>query len=106
MLTQLTAYSFDCYDEYKKLKVNFASWNKKMKNKFSRGFTLIELLVVIAIIGVLASGVLVAINPLEQIKKARDAQRKQDLAQIQKPLEVYYNDNGRDPTLLSALSSQ
>lgn len=44
-----------------------------MKFKFnSSGFTLVELLVVIAIIGVLASVALVAINPLEQIRRSQD----------------------------------
>jgi len=39
------------------------------------GFTLIEILVVIGIIAVLASVVLVAINPVRQFKLARDSQR-------------------------------
>lgn len=68
-----------------------------MKFSISRGFTLIELLISIAVIGVLASAVLVIVNPLGQIQKARDAQRKSDLAQIQRALEQYYQDNGRYP---------
>lgn len=50
--------------------------NKDMKFfsklQSSKGFTLVELLVVIAIIGILAAGVLVAINPLEQIRRTQD----------------------------------
>ncbi len=63
----------------------------------STAFTLIELLVVIAVIGILAGVLLMVVNPSEQLKKARDAQRKHDLSQIQKALEVYYNDNGKYP---------
>ncbi len=40
-----------------------------------RAFTLIEILVVIGMIGILASTVLVAINPLHQFAQARNTQR-------------------------------
>ena len=70
---------------------------RKSNTQASIGFTLIELLVVVAILGILAVGVMVLLNPVAQIQKARDAQRKSDLAQIQKVLEAYYNDNGRYP---------
>ena len=54
-----------------------------------RGFTLIELLVVISIIGVLAT--LIMANFVGVRERARDAQRKSDLNQIQKALEMYKN---------------
>ncbi|QQG40699.1 MAG: prepilin-type N-terminal cleavage/methylation domain-containing protein [Candidatus Levyibacteriota bacterium] len=65
--------------------------------RLQTGFTLIELLVVIAILGILTAGILVVVNPIDQIQRARDTQRKQELAQIQRALEVYYNDNGTYP---------
>ena len=55
-----------------------------------RGFTLIELLIVMAILGVLAVVVLVAINPVQQLARTRDAGRKSTVAQMGHALEAYY----------------
>jgi len=44
-----------------------------------KGFTLIEMLVVIAIIAILAGAVMIAINPVEMMKKSRDATRLSDM---------------------------
>lgn len=51
-----------------------------------KGFSLIELLIVIAIVAVLATVIMIAINPATRIKKARDTQRKQDISQISNAL--------------------
>lgn len=61
-----------------------------MKNKDQKSFTLIELLVVIAIIGGLSSILLP--NFMGARERARDAQRKSDLKQMQKALEMYKQD--------------
>lgn len=59
-----------------------------------KGFTLIELLIVMAILGVLAVVVLVAINPVQQLARTRDAGRKSGVAQLGRSLEAYYTSRG------------
>lgn len=61
-----------------------------------KGFTLIELLVTMGIIAVLSG--LAVFNFNQARMRARDVQRKSDLSQLQKALELYRNDNnGRYP---------
>jgi len=56
-----------------------------------KGFTLIELLVSMGIIAVLSG---MAVFNFNQARvRARDVQRKSDLSQLQKALELYKNDN-------------
>lgn len=68
-----------------------------MKKYSSRGFTLVELVLIIAVLGILAVGAIAAINPIEQIRKSNDAKRKTELAQLQRALDIYYQDAGRYP---------
>jgi len=63
--------------------------------KETQGFTLIELLVVIAIIGLLATMAVVSFSGAQ--KKARDAKRKADLAQIAKAAELFFDETGSYP---------
>lgn len=63
----------------------------------SKGFTLIELLVVITLIGVLAVAVLSALNPIEQINKARDAAKRADSSQLLASLDRYFASNEKFP---------
>ncbi len=60
-----------------------------------RAFTLIELLVVIAIIGLLSTIAVVSLSSTRV--NARNTQRKANLVQISKALELYYADNGSYP---------
>lgn len=54
-----------------------------------QAFTLIEMLVVISIIGILATIVLSNMSGVRE--RARDVQRKSDISQIQKAMEMYKN---------------
>lgn len=60
------------------------------KNNLVAGFTLVELLVVIAVIGVLATAVILTINPQTKINQAKDAQAQGDISQIVNGLQAYY----------------
>lgn len=65
------------------------------KNNHHKGFTLIELMVTMGIIAVLAG--MAVFNFNQSRVRARDVQRKSDLSQLQKALEVYKNDNRSYP---------
>lgn len=68
---------------------------KKLIHHPSKGFTLIELLIVISIIGVLSA--LLLSNMQNARARARDAQRKNDLKQVQKAIEMYRQDQNTVP---------
>jgi general secretion pathway protein G len=68
---------------------------RKAHRSYHSGFTIVELLIVIVVIAVLAAISIVAYNGVQE--RARDSQRKQDVASIVKALELYYIDNGVYP---------
>jgi len=76
-----------------------------MKQKHTQtGFTLIEVLLVIAIMSILASVVIIAINPARQLADARDAERLSDVYAIMNALHQYAADNdGSQHPLTAAL---
>jgi prepilin-type N-terminal cleavage/methylation domain-containing protein len=64
-----------------------------------KGFTLIELLVSMGIVAVLTG--MAVFNFNQSRIRARDVQRKNDLSQLQKALEIYRNDNnGKYPDIV------
>ncbi|MBU1033005.1 MAG: prepilin-type N-terminal cleavage/methylation domain-containing protein [Patescibacteria group bacterium] len=75
----------------------------KLRLGNNQGFTLIELLLVITIIIILASIVLIAINPARNIAQANNAQRYSDVNTIINAIHQYTIDN--DGILPSAITS-
>ena len=65
--------------------------------KIQKGFTLIELLVVIGVLGILASGLLATIDPLEQFRKGADSNRKQTSLELIAALTRYYSSHNTFP---------
>jgi len=63
-----------------------------------KGFTLIELLIVIAVLGILATGVLIALDPIEQINRGRDSGRVSSVAQLGRAVQSYYTTQSAYPT--------
>ena len=83
-------------------KKNFSSLISHLS--FQKGFTLIELLIVIAILGVLAAGVLVAIDPVDKINSANDAKVQNDVSGAGRASEAYVTThNGFYPATLQNL---
>lgn len=64
-----------------------------MTAQIKKGFTLIELLIVIAILGTLAVVVLLALNPVQQLARTRDAGRISTVTQLGHALEAYATSN-------------
>jgi prepilin-type N-terminal cleavage/methylation domain-containing protein len=55
----------------------------------SKGFTLIELIITISILAVLVAILVVALNPAEQLARARDTKRVADLDAMKTALNLY-----------------
>jgi prepilin-type N-terminal cleavage/methylation domain-containing protein len=78
-----------------------------MQKKFISGFTLIEILLVIGIIAVLATVVIVALDPAQRFKDSRDARRRADVESISKAIQQYAIDSqGTFPTGLDEEEKQ
>jgi type IV pilus assembly protein PilA len=72
-----------------------------------KGFTLIEILLVIGIIAVLATVVVVALDPAKRFADARDARRLSDMQSILSAVQQYIVDNkGQLPYSLDTTEKQ
>lgn len=70
-----------------------------------QGFTLIEVLIVIAVIAILGAIAVMTLNPQQASARARDAQRRKDLATYQTIIEQYLEDNRSTFSALTATTS-
>lgn len=80
---------------------------KQKRKTTKKGFTLIEILLVIGIIAVLATVVIVALDPAKRFADARDARRHTDVESILSAITQYVVDNkGQFPSGLSSPGKQ
>jgi len=54
-----------------------------------KGFTLIELVIVISILAILATVVVLVLNPAQMLAQARDSQRMSDLGSVKSAIALY-----------------
>ncbi|MBI2074533.1 MAG: type II secretion system protein [Candidatus Levybacteria bacterium] len=74
----------------------FIFW-KNHSRTANAGFTLVELLIDLAILGILIAFIVFLIDPVKQLNKAKDSQKKHNLIQIKTALDTYYNDHNCYP---------
>jgi len=65
-----------------------------------KGFTLIELLIVIAILAILATAVVLVLNPAQILAQARDSQRISDLGNVKSAIALYLA-TATSPTMIA-----
>lgn len=76
---------------------------KIVTKRDTKGFTLLELLVVITIIALIATAIIVALNPVQRFAEARNSHRWSDVNSILTAVHEYIVDN--DGTLPSGLTT-
>mgnify|MGYP005856828979 CR=1 FL=1 len=70
---------------------------KKLNSLKTEGFTLLESLIIIALLALILTAALVLFKPKKQIEKTWDGKRKNELGQLKKVLEDWYNDKNCYP---------
>ncbi len=66
--------------------------------KTKSAFSLFEMTIIIGLIMLIATGLLIALNPFRQIQKAWNSKRKSDLNGLKRIFEDFNNDKNRYPT--------
>ena len=66
---------------------------------YKKGFTLIELIIVIALIALLATTVILVINPVKIFQEARDSQRIADLGQMNSAMSLMLATSSSQPVM-------
>ncbi len=74
--------------------------------KTQKGFTLIEVLLVVAILAILATMVILAINPGRQLGDSRNSERKAEIYTILNAVYEYYIDNDELPSAITAAETE
>lgn len=66
-------------------------YTKRLLSLFimKKGFTLIELLIVIGILAILATAVILVLNPAQLLAQARDSQRISDMGSVKSAIALY-----------------
>ncbi len=62
---------------------------RKSDEVLAKGFTLLELLIVIAILAILATAVVLVLNPAQYLAQSRDTQRMNDLDTVKNAINLY-----------------
>ena len=76
----------------------------KLSKKNNRGFTLLEILIVLGILGVIMTMVMGRIN--DSRNRAKVKQTKLDLNVWSEAINMYYNDCGKYPASLEAITQE
>jgi len=82
--------------------LSFSSEGKKLK-KLQKGFTLLELILVATIVGIIAVFALLGLNPMEQVRKAKDTGRISKAKELITAAESYFVFQQTDPADCEAL---
>ena len=77
-------------------------WKQALKEQKEEGFTLVELLIAIGIIAILASIIIIAINPIANIESAQNRAGEKQAREIKSAITQHIIDHGAAPNVITA----